>query len=597
MSKLFARPLSLSAVTAALALAGCASAPYSNQEVANNRMEQVPLTRPHAMPATMGPLLHCVGNHIAQHMIYPVAIGNQVSDPTKKTGVEVGAVVNYALHQIAGRAGKLSIANFMMGSDASTPILQGGLIAAQADQARSSVVKTNDGPVSVYRPGYERLELTKVLTPDWVLVGGITSVANGVLSKQTSGEIAGSGLDGGASRSASVDVANIQLSLRDYATQREFPGAVIALSVHYQQTSISTEGGVLVELGFRGKKHAAGVRLSHSESKAQIAEDALRVGLEYATAFLLAERFGLDLATCPMPDDPEKQEFTSQGSAKATNPMTQELAQMKPAERDAWIAARLPALGFAFKREDRTAQAKALALFQLRHGLPPTGELDVTTFVRISQAKPVGPAGELGDPSRELRIATPWELLEKVPFGSHLRANAVVPRPGNLYCLFGEANAAFPVYPRTLAQTGFVTGRSQAALIPDPDHLELKVPGKNQLWCMLTDGSVLKRLPASLQPGALGQGFDSLEAASQAALQAAGSSLLASGEHSFVLADPPPPEDKQAAPSDKSSTSNKTGSKPTNNAASKQAPASSNAQAPRAAEPTVQPTSPRRLKG
>jgi hypothetical protein len=337
------------------------------------------------------------------------------------------------------------------------------------------------------------------------------------------------------SYSTSVDVANIQLSLRDYATQQEIPGAVIALSVHYQQLSNSIEAGALVEFGFRGKRHATGLRLGHNRSTSQIAEDALRVGLEYATAFLLAERFGLDLGSCPMPDELSEEALRADGPAKAANQIPQEFTQMQPTDRQAWVAARLPALGYAFKRQDPESQRRALAKFQLRHGLPPTGELDVSTFLRMSQTKPSGNTPTAGS---ALRVTTPW-LDRAAEFHSLLQATVVAPRPGNLYCLFADASGVVPIFPRSRSQAGFVTGRAQQELTNVNYQIALSQPGQNQLWCMLTEGAVLSGLPVSLQPGGNGDGFTTLGAAAQAALQTAKDQLLASGETGFVVNDPP----------------------------------------------------------
>ena len=532
-------------VTAAL-LGACAS-PYSAGEIGQVRVEQTPLTRPQVNLSSMDPLLKCVGDHYAHSAAYHVAIGNMVQDSSKKTGVDVAAMVNGALHKIAGRAGnKIQLPTFVMGTEGSASIAmsvstleQARFLAVQSAVLRRELAKADGtGKANPFGDGTS-FSTVQILKPNWVGAGGITSVANGFMSKQNTGSVAGAGVEAGMSSSASVDIANIQLSLRDYATQSEFPGAAISLSVHYQQMSRSVDGGVLVEFSSNGKRYASGVRLGHSNSKAQISEDALRVGLEYGTAFLLAERIGLDISTCPIPDERAEGSLAEGERPAALNQVAQYYAQMPEAVRSLWATDRLSALGYRVKAGSAASLRESLGKFQISQGIPPSGILDVNTFTRLHQFAPLADQAPTSadwstTTASSLRIQTPWETQE-AEHGSYLSATVSPQKAGHLYCLFQDAGGPVPIYPNTRAQSGFVTGRTPVVLVQGGYTIRMNQPGIQEVWCMQTQDSVAANLPVALQPGGNGSGFATLEEARRAALAVAGNRLLAVGHTSFTL--------------------------------------------------------------
>lgn len=503
-------------------LGGCATQ-IQQGEIAAHRVAQIPVTRPTVVWSPLDPLLQCVGDQLRQSHIHPLVLGHGVEDTSGKTGVDVSMLANAALHKIAARGGSIRI----------TPLGLGG--KRHEDLARG----INDWT------GMNRVSPVEMLLPDWMVVGGVSSVANSVMSRQNSVGVGGTDLDFGGSSSASVDVANLYFGLRHFGTQEEFPGASIALTVSHQQQTQSMDGGAFVAARVDGRSYGAGLRLGRSQARSQILEDALRVGVEYGVAFLLAERFGLDLSTCPIPEVAGRGELKPDQTPKSLNQLPVYFERMTAEQRIAFARDELDALGHPIGADADGLRA-AVARFQISHGIAPTGEVDTTTFYvlarnRMSRSADITKPG----PASQAKLEIVTERGSAAPTaGQHLRAAVHVSVPGHLYCLLDSPTGLLPVYPIQPGRSGLVYGRSAVQLPENTNRTDgvqitLDDPGRHGLWCMLTRGDALKRIPEDLRPGGSGKGHANLDAARAAVLARVKTDVVAQGELAFSVAPKP----------------------------------------------------------
>lgn len=534
-------PVSALAAAAVLVLAGCAT-PYTESQVVADRVASMPVTRPGVIMSPVDPLLRCVGDKLQQASLQRLVLGQVLEDSTGKTGVDVGMLGNGALHKIASRAQSLAISPLGMGTKANE---------AQIQQATNLTLLGRADPAAL-------------LFPDWVVAGGVSSVSNAVRSKQNSFGVGGTDVDLGGSNSTSVDVANLHLTLRHFGTQAEFPGASISLTVSAQQMSSAVDGGVFVAASVNGKRTGAGVRLGRTTSRSHVMEDALRVGFEYGTAFLLAQQLNIDLSICPVPGEAANPELPAGGVASSVTQLPAQFDRMSPAARQEWARGELRYLGYLGRGQAGGGNGwgddlrSAIGRYQAREGIPPTGELDPSTFYRLAQgrisrgepllATPSGAAPGLG----RLIVQTSSPVTDyEAP--AYLRASVVAPTPGHLYCLLQHPQGVLPVYPMVSGRSSFVNGRAPVLLPDNNDRgrhpsVVLDAAGAHALWCTLTSLDVTSQLPATLRPGSDGSGWPSLESARQRVLAVAGEALLAQGGTAFNVQPAPPQADAAPAP-------------------------------------------------
>lgn len=516
--------LALPCALSALGLLGaCQTKPLSPEKIT----QQVVVQRPPAPEAVVSDMEHCLawlGDQLREQPIAAQLAGySAVADTSGKTGVDFALVMRSALLKVVSRGSALSITS--MGF----------------------------GPANVENQelGRSLVHLQRLVRADWLITGGTTSVTNAFIAIQTSGGMTSRALDLARAGTAQVDLASLSFALKWAESGIDMPLRSIDVRVSYQATSNATEVGLFAQASINGKKLNSGLRASRTATHNQVTEDAIRFAIEWAVANLLATRFSVDLAACPLGAlTPENK--LPKAENRLALPSLPELAKfsagLSAEERIRWYQATLAARGYApgpvdGKPGTRTREATARAQQDL--GLPPTGVATDALFFALARRelaegrdprKPREPAAA-ATAAPTARIAVQLSPAEaQLVAGTAMRGTAVPPQAGYLHCWLSTPEATMPLYPLAPNRAAFVTARNAVALPGNQAYeggqqVRLSKAGLHEVWCGQSRKSVVERLPAELRAG----GDKPMPAAAirEAFASAAAADWLAEGAASF----------------------------------------------------------------
>lgn len=500
-------------------LGACSSKPISSAKV-DRALESSEAQRvPVRVFTNTEHMLRCVGLRLAEAQVPPLLIGFELADSSGKTGTDLNLPFRAGLHKVVSGGANLSITT--MGAATQRPESRAvGAVSAEG-QARTRMAANPDYALAA---------------PDIVFEGGVSSAPAGALYKQRGGGVSGRDVDGGLSRSASVDLAFVHLAVKRFRNGVDVPGAMVSLRVTWQQGSSSVEAGAYVSWTLDGNRSGVGVRVSSSSGFAESPEEALTVGLESALAMLMAQLYGIELATCPAQIAPRRAgQLDGQSEPPAPNQVWAMLERMSQTERIRWLQQSLAAQKYDPGPVDGLIGPRtrsAIAAFERDHGLPPGGNAGMQVLVAMARVRLA--AGD--DPRQPAALASMHPLRitldrsdGRYAVGQAMRARVVVPRAGHLQChLVSPSGKPMGLYPLADGRGSHV-GAGSPVLLPSyaegagAPTVVLNDPGAYSLYCAQT------RLPIAPRPAAPG----SLPQLQAELRRAAGTGWLGDGIASF----------------------------------------------------------------
>lgn len=526
------RTVAVAALSAVL-LAACGSSPkpMSHARIERNTIEYKPAPEPMPVYSDMDHVLACVGDQLRLQNMQPLLIGySAVADTSGKTGVDFAALTRSAFSKVVVRTPNLAISAMGYGptSRAEVPSVEERMLLRDPTRAAAMV------------------------PADWLFTGGSTSVSSAFLSLQNSAGLSGRDVDLGMAGTRSVDLVSMSFGLKFAHSGIDLPMRTVDVRVQYQLLSNAKEAGVFATGSIDGKRLGAGIRLGRTVAVAQVPEDAIRTGIEWAVASALADRFNIDLAACPQRKLVPDSQLPKAERLITANALPGLWRGMSPADRLQWLHARLQARGYdtgptAAGAVPTKRQRAALARAAQDAGLPPNGEPSESLFYVLAHRDlaygrdPRKPP--VAEPLTQQRIHVALNQ-PNAPYhaGVFLRASVVAPQAGYMHCWLVGPGGAVSLLPLLPGRSNFVTAASPVVL-PDNNpsgphpRLRLTTPGTHQLWCGLARERVNDRLPAELRAGgnARNTTTDTLR---QAFAQAAGPQLMAEGAASFQVLSP-----------------------------------------------------------
>lgn len=527
-----ARTVAAAVLSAAL-LAACGSAPkpMSQSRIERSTIEFKPAPEPMPIYSDMDHVLACVGDQMRLQNMQPLLIGySAVADTSGKTGVDFAALTRSAFSKVVVRTPNLAISALGYGptSMPEVPSVEERMLLRDPTRAAALV------------------------QADWLFTGGSTSTSSAFLSLQNSAGLSGRDVDLGAAATRSVDLVSMSFGLKYAQSGIDLPMRTVDVRVQYQLLSNAKEAGVFATGSIDGRRLGAGIRLGRTVAVAQVPEDAIRTGIEWAVASVLADRFNIDLATCPQRKLVPDSQLPKNERLLTANALPGLWRGMSPADRLQWLHTRLQARGYdtgpaASGATPTQRQRSAFARAAQDAGLPPNGEPSEALFYVLAHRdlaygrdprKPPVP-----EPLAQQRIHVALNQ-PNAPYqaGVFLRASVVAPQAGHMHCWLVGPGGAVSLLPLLPGRSNFVTAASPV-LLPDNNpsgphpRLRLTTPGQHQLWCGLARQPVNDRLPAELRAGGAARNATAATLR-QAFAQAAGPQLMAEGAASFQVLGP-----------------------------------------------------------
>lgn len=521
------------AALAAALLAGCGSMPkpLSGPRVDRTTLEYKPPPEPMPVYSDMDHTLACVGDQLRQQDIQPLLIGySTVADTSGKTGVDFAALTRSAFSKVVVRSPNLAITAMGYGPTPRPEVPSVEERMLLRDPARAAAM----------------------VPADWLFTGGSTSVSSAFLSLQNSAYLSGRDVDLGLAGTRTVDLVSMSFGLKYAQSGIDLPMRTVDVRVQYQLLSSAKEAGVFATGSIDGKRMGAGLRLGRTVAVAQVPEDAIRTGIEWAVASVLADRFNIDLGACPQRKLVPDSQLPKAERLITANALPGLWRGMAPAERLQWLHARLQARGYDTGPATTGAvptqrQRAALARAAQDAGLPPNGEPSEALFYVLAQRDLA-----YGRDPRKPPVAEPLARQRihvalnqpNAPYqaGVFLRASVVAPQAGYMHCWLLGPGGAVSLLPLLPSRNNFVTAASPV-LLPDNNpsgphpRLRLTTPGPHQLWCGLARERVADRLPAELRAGGDGRNTTA-DTLREAFAKAAGTQLMAEGSASFQVVGP-----------------------------------------------------------
>lgn len=486
------------AITAS-GLTGCATSPYTGSQVARIQMDAPANRPPQSTWTPTEAMLECVGDRMREARILPVTVAWVLADTSGRTNVDQGMVMRSALAKVARRGSGLQTTS--MGVGPSTP----GAIATAEEKVRA-----------------QSIERTRALImPDWVIEGGVSSAPTGIRARQTSAGVDVRDASISASASRSLEEVRLSYSIKRFHDGVDIPGANVDLKVVFQQSSASTDLGAYIGVRIDGRKTGAGLRFGRSSSESEAAEDQIRVGVETAVAMLLADQFGIDLASCPSQSPPLPDSVAAPALTNANregSPLNAFFAKydaLTERERVRWVQEELTAQNYAPGPVDGVFGPKtrqAVQRFEQDARLPPSdGSIRPQVLLALVRANESRPKDAAFSASGGVKIV-PSSPVAAYKVGYRLRAQVVVPQGGWLNCFYigpsGPVEAVFPILP---GRGTYVSARAPLQLPSTVEQgtarhpmIVLSEPGLHHLYCALSRVDIAGRRPGEILVGGNG---------------------------------------------------------------------------------------------
>ena len=518
------------AVAATAFLAACSTPnPISQDSVEQAQIENYPAA-PSVVIYPTDSQLRCVGDKLREAGIQPIVVGHAVADSTGKVNGDVALMTRRSLSVVASRGNNVMITNMGYGNSAKPEMPSVEELLMRQDPTRAG----------------------RMIKPDILFTGGVKAVSQAFMSLQKTAGLTARDVDAGRASTVGVDLATLSFQFKDFNSGIDAQSPTIEIRASYQNMSRADEFGVFATGSLNGKTRSAGIRFGRTVAINQIADDAVQTAVDKGVADAFAQRYSLDLTTCPAhPADVPPQ--ASHGERLPTiNELPTLYRKLDLAERIRWFQAVLEARGYAPGAPDgklgpRTSQALSRAAADV--GLPPAGQPTEALYYALATQMlargqdprqpppPVGPQGihvQLQQPN-----ASYWT-------GTLLRSTVVVPLAGHLRCWWLRPDGgALSLFPILAGRPNFVTANAPVVL-PDPNasgshpRVRLTQAGSHELWCGQARRDITDRLPAQLRPGAAGQGFDTSALLRAGFMQAAGVDFIAEGSVRFGVVEPTP---------------------------------------------------------
>lgn len=516
--------LALHLAAATALFAGCAAKPVPAEKIVQLQMEHRP-PPPQPLFSDMDHTLACLGDQLREQKIQPLLIGySAVTDTSGKTGVDFAAVMRSALSKVVARGNNLGITAMGFGP------------SARPEQASVEERNILRDPASAAR----------LLRPDWLITGGGVSTTTSFVSIQTSGGLSARDLDLARSSTSGVDLVSMSFGVKWADTGVDLPMRTVDVRVSYQLLSSAAEAGVFAQATVNGRPLAAGLRLGRTVAVAQVPEDAVRVGVEWAVLQILSGRYNVDLSACPQHVLTADAQLPKAEQLPAPGALPGLWQAMSASERVQWFQGRLAARGYLAGAADGKLGARtreALTRAAQDAGLPATGQAsDALYYVMATRELAFGrdprkPA--VPDPAAAQRIHVQLNQ-PNAPYvaGVYLRATVLAPTAGYMHCWLLGPEGNVSLFPILASRSNFVSAAGPV-LLPDNNpsgahpRLRLTEPGPHELWCGLSRKPVVDRLPAELRPGQ--ESKASSAALREAFVKAAGSSFIADGAAPFTV--------------------------------------------------------------
>lgn len=501
-----------------ISLSGCSLIPFPAGKIEDATVRYRSDAGPWKAWTETESVLACLGDKLREQRIQPITIGFNVEDTTGKTGVNQGMLAEAALQKIAARGNGIGVSSWGTG-----PVGPG-----------ARLVSPQDNWIATMRP---RLAETQT-PPDWTIQGGVVAAEPTFLQQQDRYGLAARDVDFAKSGTNTVTVADVAYSIKDTRRGIYFPGATVSMRVAYQSVSASLDTGAYVAFRVDGRSSGAGLRFGRSRSVSQSAADILRVGVESAIAFLLADRYHVDLAECasyaaPVYAIKDKQVARFQE-------LPEQFEAMSESERVSWAQDQLNRQGYDAGSADGVVGPRtraAIQRYQRDQGMYPDARIGTTLLVQLARTgagnPPVRGTGAL-NVSLDYRPYNPTYFV-----GMPLRAAVTVPTAGRLWCYLETPTERATIFPVIDGRPNSVSAYA-ATLLPDNNssgpHPSITVtePGPHRIYCAEVGNDIARSLPPGLRAGGNGAGFRSMDEIARIVKVAAGAHWIGDGSVTFV---------------------------------------------------------------